>query len=91
MSDMERMELQEEVDIITLTLDDGSELECEVMGIFNVGEKEYIALAPMDGSDDIFLYGYEEKAEDTFDLIDIEDDAEFEAVSAEFEKLMSEE
>ena len=90
MSDKERMEMQEE-DIITLNFDDGLEMECEVMGVFNVGEKEYIALVPKDGSDDIYLYGYAEKDDDTFDLIDIEDDAEFEAASAEFDRLMNEE
>ena len=36
--------------IVTLTLDDGSEVECAVMAIFPVGKEEqlYIALLPLD-------------------------------------------
>ena len=37
---------QEEV-TVTLTLDDGSTLECVVLTIFDAGEREYIALLPM--------------------------------------------
>lgn len=32
---------------VTLTLDDGTELECVVLTIFEAGEKEYIALLPL--------------------------------------------
>jgi uncharacterized protein YrzB (UPF0473 family) len=80
----------EEEQFITLEFDDGEEVECEVLGVFDVDGKEYIALLPDDGSDDVYLYGYRE-ADDDFELIDIEDDAEFEAVSKEFERLTAEE
>ena len=53
--------------------------------------KEYIALIPDDGTDDVYIYGYEEVGDDEFELIDIEDDAEFEAAVAEFDKIMAEE
>ena len=52
--------------------------------------KEYIALIPDDGTDDVYIYGYKEVGEDEFELIDIEDDAEFEAVVAEFDSIMDE-
>ena len=50
---------------------------------------EYIALLPDDGTDDVYIYGYkeDENDEENFEIIDIEDDAEFERVAAEFEKL----
>ena len=44
---------------VTLTLDDGTELECVVLTIFEAGEKEYIALLPLDGreaEDERFTY-----------------------------------
>lgn len=72
-------------DIIYLTLDDGTELECEVIGLFEVDDVEYIALAPV-GDDQVFLYRYEEY-EDGFDLINIEDDEEFDIVSEAFYSL----
>ena len=81
----------EETEVITLEFDDGGEVECEIMGVFDLNGKEYIALIPDDGTDDVYIYGYEEVGDDEFELIDIEDDAEFEAAVAEFDKIMAEE
>ena len=78
----------EEADFITLEFDDGAEIECEIMGVFDYDGKEYIALLPNDGTDDVYIYGYKEVGEDEFELVDIEDDAEFEKVVAEFDALM---
>ena len=80
-----------EADIITLEYDDGTELECEMMGVFEADGKEYIALIPQDDSDDVYIDGYKEVSEDEFELIDIEDDAEFERAVAVFDQLMLEE
>ena len=81
----------EEADFITLEFDDGAEVECEIMGVFDFEGKEYIALIPDDDTDDVYIYGYKEVGDDKFDLVDIEDDAEFEKVVAEFDKIMEEE
>ena len=48
-------------------------------------------MIPDDGTDDVYIYGYKEVGDDEFELIDIEDDGEFEAVVAEFDKIMMEE
>ena len=74
--------------VVTLEYDDGTEVETEVMGIFEVDGKEYIALLPDDNSDDVYLYGYAEVGDDEFELLDIEDEAEFEKVVKEFDALM---
>ena len=81
----------EEADFITLEFDDGVEVECEIMGVFDFEGKEYIALIPNDDTDDVYISGYKEIGEDEFELVDIEDDAEFEKVVAEFDKIMEEE
>ncbi len=81
----------DEAEYITLEFDDGAEVECEVMGIFEVEGKEYIALLPDDDTDDVYLYGYKEISEEEFELIDIEDDAEFEKVAKEFDAITAEE
>ena len=81
----------EETDVITLEFDDGAEVECEIMGVFDFNGKEYIALIPDDGTDDVYIYGYKEVGDDEFELIDIESDEEFEAAVAEFDKIMAEE
>ena len=57
------MESQEEM-TVTLTMDDGSEVECVVLTIFEAGERDYIALLPMDGAEaeegEVYLYLYYE-------------------------------
>ena len=80
----------EEADFITLEFDDGQDVECEIMGVFDFEGKEYIALLPDDGTDDVYIYGYKEVGEDEFELDDIEDDEEFERVVNEFESLTKE-
>ena len=83
-------EMEEDVEIITLEFDEGEEVECEIMGVFDFNGKEYIALIPDDGTDDVYIYGYKEIGEEEFEIVDIENDAEFEAVAAEFAKIMDE-
>ena len=78
----------EEADFITLEFDDGVEIECEIMGVFDCGGKEDIALIPNDETDDVYIYGYKEVGDDEFELVDIDDDAEFEKVVAEFDSIM---
>lgn len=73
-------------DVIYLTLDDDTELECSVLGIFDVEEKEYIALLPV-GEEEVLLYEYVELEDEDFDLLPIEDEALFTTVSKVFEEL----
>jgi len=81
----------EEADYITLQFDDGEDVECEILGLFDYEGAEYIALLPDDGTDDVYIYGYKEISDEEFELIDIEDDELFEKVVAEFEALTAEE
>ena len=74
--------------IIHLEFDDGAQFDCGIMGIFDVEGKDYIALEALDGSEDVYLYGYKPTGDD-FELLDL--DAEtFEKVAAEFESLCDE-
>ena len=88
---------------VTLTLDDDTTLECIVINIFQAGDKEYIALLPMEGEaaedGEVYLYRYSEDEDGQPNLENIEDDEEFEIVSdafdempdsAEFDELVSE-
>ena len=89
----EEMEPQEEM-TVTLTLDDGSELECVVLTIFAAGERDYIALLPMEGAEaeegEVYLYRYAEKEDGQPDLDNIEDDDEYEIVAEAFDQLLDE-
>lgn len=81
---------------VTMVLDDGTELECSVIAIFPVDDKDYIALLPnriIDGFEEgeVLLYRYEELEEDEIDLTPIDNDDEYEAVADAFEELLDEE
>ena len=89
MADKKELYGYEEEDILTLEFDDGEETEFGILGVFDAIGKEYIALNPL-GTEDVFIYGYKEYDED-YELIDIEDEEEFNQVVAEFEKLAVEE
>ena len=78
---------------VTLTLEDGSELECSVLAIFPVQDKQYIALVPMTEEDDseegdVYLYRFTEFEDGEIELGNIEDDDEYEAVADAFDELL---
>ena len=51
----------------TLTLDDDTELECGIIGVFEVDGKEYIALLPVD-DETVLIYEYTEKEDGDMEL-----------------------
>ena len=83
-------------DTMTLDLDDGGKLECIVLNVFPVNNREYIALLPMNDEGhveedaQIFLYRVEELGDDEVNLETIEDDDEFELVSDYFDEMLDE-
>ena len=85
------VEVDDEAEFITLEFEDGIEVEAEIMGIFEVDGKEYIALIPDDDTDDVYIYGYKEVGDDEFEIIDIEDDELFSRVVEEFDAIMASE
>ena len=84
-----------EKDTVTLTLDDDTEVECEIVSIFPVGEKEYIALLPLEGDEaedgEVFIYRYTESSDGEPNLENIEEDDEYEAVADAFDELLDSE
>lgn len=81
---------------VTLTLDDGSELECSVLAIFPAGENQYIALVPVEETDDeeegdVYLYRFQEFEDGEIQLDNILDDAEYELVADAFDELLDSE
>lgn len=82
----------EELDQITITLEDDTEMLCDVISIFECGEREYICLLPVDDPDgDFIFYRYAENEDGECQLDDIPDDDEFEAVADTFEEMLDEE
>lgn len=66
-----------------LQLDDDTELECDVLAIFELDEKEYIVLLPVE-EEEALIYQYILLDNDEVDLISIEDEKEFDKVAEAF-------
>jgi uncharacterized protein YrzB (UPF0473 family) len=81
-----------EEEIMTITLEDGKEIECAIIAIFPVEEKDYIALLPLENQEDgeVFLYGFQEYEDGSFELLSIESDTEYEAVTKAFDEILDE-
>ena len=88
-------EIQGEEMTVTLALDDGS-VDCAVVTIITVEDKDYIALMPLDENGEnedgeVWFYGYKENPDDPNEepeLIYIEDDAEYEKVEEAFDEYL---
>lgn len=82
--------------LVTLDLDDGSQVECEILTIFTVNEQDYIALLPLNDAGEpneegeVYIYRYSEDGEGNPSLENIQDDDEYEAVSDRFDELLDE-
>ena len=80
---------------VTLELDDG-EVECAVITILTVSDKDYIVLLPLDENGEnedgeVWFYGYKEDTDDPDaepELIYIESDEEYELVSDAFDEYL---
>lgn len=76
---------------VTLELDDGIEVECDVICIYTAGEHDYIALLPQEAYEteegEVYLYRYsEENGEPVIE--NIEEDEEFEIASDGFDEFL---
>lgn len=85
--------LNEDEDLfVTLTLEDDSEVDCQVLTIFEVEGQDYIVLIPTEEVDEeegeVYIYRYFEDEDGEPGLDNIESEEEFEMVSEVFDQLM---
>ncbi|MED9902897.1 MAG: DUF1292 domain-containing protein [Lachnospiraceae bacterium] len=81
---------------VELELDNGENVTCAVITILTVDKKDYIVLLPLDENGEntdgeVWFYGYKEDESDPNaepELIYIEDDNEYEAVSDAFDEYL---
>ncbi len=87
----------EEIMTVDIELEDGTTVNCEVITILTVNNKDYIALLP-EGQDpneeqEAWFYGYKENPDNPNEepeLIYIESDEEYEAVADAFDEFLDE-
>ena len=82
--------------VVTLNLDDGSEVTCEIITIFEVDEQDYIVLIPLDEKGEpneegeVYINRYFEDETGAPSLENILSDEEYAAVSKRFEEILEE-
>ncbi len=74
---------------MTIVTEENEKLKCSVLGTFDVSDKEYIALLPMD-TDEVLIYQFILHDDDSFELLNIQTDEEFEKVEEVFFELFGE-
>lgn len=81
---------------VTLDMDDGSQEECKILTIFDIGDQDYIVLLPLDENGEenhegtVYIFRYFEDEEGNPSLENIEDDEEYDAVEEKFQELLDE-
>lgn len=90
MSELINQASEDELITVTLTLDNDEVVECAVLTTFMAGNREYIALLPLDENGDpeagdVYLYRYDESGGEP-SLDNIDDDEEYEIASDAFDE-----
>ena len=82
--------------VVTIEMDDGSEVTCAILTLFDVKDQDYIALLPYEENgkevtdDTVYIYRYHEAEDGTPALENIQSDEEYEAVEERFDELLDE-
>lgn len=82
--------------VVTVQMDDGSDVTCEILTIFDVGDQDYIALLPIEENGKaadpnlVYIYRYFEDENGTPSLDNIQSDEEYNAVEERFDELLDE-
>ena len=75
------------METIKLEFPDGI-VECNILGGFQVEDRDYIALVPTDGGEDVFFYGYTEE-KDKLELRNLSEE-DFSVAAQEFYRILEE-
>ncbi len=79
---------EEEANILTLTGENGEEIDFELLAVIEHEEKEYAVVLPVeDDSGEVVILQIEAVDEDTDSFLAVDDDAVLEAVYAAFKEL----
>ena len=79
---------EEEANILTLTGENGEEVDFELLAVIEHEEKEYAVVLPVeDDSGEVVILQIESVDEDTDSFLAVDDDAVLEAVYAAFKEL----
>lgn len=83
MSDFDELQNEEELNIITLTDEDGSEIDYEFLDLIDYEDRTYVVLLPVDESEDngeVIILEVNEIDDETEEYASVEDEATLSAV-----------
>lgn len=82
---------EEEAFTINIEFEDGENVLCEPYLLFEFEDKEYVAMIPVnEESEDVYLFEYHDLNDEEFEFFDIEDEATYDRVVDEFNRIMEE-
>lgn len=84
---------EDDLGTVILTMDDDTELECDIIAIYTANDREYIALLADDDEEDesILIYRFIDHGDDEApELVNIEDDDEYDAAADALDELLDE-
>ncbi len=90
---MQDFELEDD-DVLTvnLPLEDGTEIECEIVLIYEIEGQDYAALYPSSGEpDELYFFRCSYDGSDNIEFEEIADEEEFKEVTEAFDSIMEEE
>jgi len=76
---------------LTVDLNEGGTETFQILKIFEANGRDYIAVCPTDGAEDVYFYRYSEDAAGNPAVDNIETDDEFEIAVDMFDQLLDEE
>lgn len=83
--------------MVTIELDNGEQLPCEIITIFDIDDQDYIVLEPQETANDpdceeseLYVYRYFEDEDGNCSLENILDDEEYEKVHDRIDELLDE-
>lgn len=84
---------EDDLGTVILTMDDDTELECDIIAIYSANDREYIALLADDDEEEesILIYRFIDHGDDEApELVNIEDDDEYDAAADALDELLDE-
>ncbi len=81
---------EEEPQMVNVVFEDDTELPCEIIGTYEVEDREYMILLP-ENKDEVFIYRYEPDNGEGRELVLIEDDEEYKKAADAYYKLVEDE
>ncbi len=90
MAEEKNLQPEEEVEIVTLTDEEGVESDFEVIGSLELDDNEYLALVPVDSQEDEYIILKLQVEDGEEILVTIDDDDEFDRVADAFDNELEE-